>query len=369
MYYFFMQKKKLNCLILDVIPKEMSRVEAEEELIELKNLTETVGGLVVKKIIQKRGRPSAKTYIGTGKAEEASVIAKELKIDVVIVNAILKPNQVMHLQKIFDKEIWDRIDLILNIFDKHANTDEAYLQIKLARKRHDFPKLYARQATTLFERAGAGIGTRGAGEKGIEDEKRHIRRQIKELETKIAKFSVIRENQRKHRRRSGKTTVAIVGYTNAGKSLLLQSLTKKKVYIANELFATLDTRIGKSWIPKLQREILFADTIGFIKDLPPFLIASFRATLEEATQADVLLHVIDVNDKKILQKIKVVEEVLKDLDCLDLPTLYVFNKIDTLNSKKAKIPRRKAFKNPILVSAKTKEGLPELKDRIADLLH
>jgi len=363
-----MQKKKLSCLILDVIPKDASREEANEELTELKNLTETAGGLVIKKIIQKRGRPSAKTFVGTGKADEAAEIAKVLKIDIVIVNSILKPNQVMNLQKIFKKDIWDRIDLILNIFDKHANTDEAFLQIKLARKRHEFPKLYARQATTLFERAGAGIGTRGAGEKGIEAEKRHIRRQIKELEKKIDRFSIVRANQRKQRKRSGIETVAIVGYTNAGKSSLLQCLSKKKVYIANELFATLDTKIGRSWIPKLNREILIADTIGFIQKLPPFLISSFLATLEEVKKSSLLLHVIDTTDKKILKKIQVVEKILKDIDCQNIPVLYVFNKIDKLNNKKPTIPRRKAFKNPIFVSAINRTGINELKDRIADKL-
>jgi len=358
--------KKLTCLIVDVIPKEESKKKAEEELIELKNLTETVGGLVIKKIIQKRGRPSPKSYLGSGKAEEAALIAKDLKIDVIICNTILKPNQLMNLQKTFDKKkIWDRIDLILNIFDKHANTDEAFLQIKLARLRHEFPKLYARQSTTLFERSGAGIGTRGLGEKGIEDEKRHLRRQIKQLEDKIKKFSVIRANQRKHRKRSGQTTVAIIGYTNAGKSRLLQTLTKKKnLYIADELFATLDTRIGKSWMPLLNKTILFADTIGFIQNLPPFLISSFKATLEEVAQADLLLHVIDSTDKKILYKIQVVEQILKDLNCDHIPTLFVFNKIDLLK-KKPKIPKRKALKEPILISAVTREGIDNLKTQIS----
>jgi GTP-binding protein HflX len=364
-----MQKKIINCVLLDVVPKEFSKIQIADTLTELKNLTETVGGLVVKKIIQRRGTPSPKTYLGSGKAEEAVELVKDLDIDVVICNTILKPNQIMHLNKIFGKDIWDRVDLILNIFDKHAKSDEAYLQIKLARLKHEFPKLYFRQATTLFERSGAGIGTRGIGEKGIEEEKRHLRRRIKDLEKKIKGFEVIRDNQRKHRKRSNQVTVAIIGYTNAGKSELLRALTNKKnIYIADELFATLDTRIGKAWIPELNKTILFADTIGFLKDLPPFLIASFEATLMEAKEADILLHVIDATDKRILPKIKAVEEVLANLDCLDIPTIYAFNKIDLLKGKTPKIPKRKAFKDPILISAVTKEGLSELKTRIAEKL-
>lgn len=357
--------KTLNSIILDVVSKNSPQDETINDLRELVSLTETVGGIVIKKIIQKRGRPSPKTYLGSGKAFEASEVAKALKTDVIICNTILKPNQIMALKDIFHMEIWDRVDLILNIFDKHAKTDEAFLQIKLARLRHEFPKLYARQAETLFERAGAGIGTRGAGEKGIEDEKRHLRSRIIDLEKKIAEFALVRSNQRKNRKKAGKKSVSLVGYTNAGKSSLLKALTKKDVYIADELFATLDNRIGKLWLQDLHDTVLLSDTIGFIRDLPPFLISSFKATLEEVLESDLILHVIDVSDPAMLNKIDVVLGILDDLGLKKPRILNVFNKVDMVKRKRIRLPRRKFFKNPIIVSSLTRQGLEELKLRIA----
>lgn len=359
--------KRLKTIILDIVPKDWHEEQALERLEELKQLIKTVGGIVIEDIIQRRGRPSAKTFLGTGKIEEAADIAKQKNIDLVIINGMLKPNQYLHLQDLFPKKkLWDRTDLILNIFDKHASSKLAQLQIKLARLRHEIPKIYARQATTLFERAGAGIGTRGAGEKGIEDEKRHIRSQIKQVQEKIDAAKKVQKTQRENRTRTGMSTVALVGYTNAGKSSLMQILTKKKGVIANDaLFTTLDTKIGTTWLPNLQKEIMVADTIGFISDLPPQLIESFMTTLEEAKSADMLLHVIDISDEKYPEKIQIVDSILRQLGCQFTKQIYVCNKID-----KAPDFDFGSFcgvytdYSPVMISCNAKEGIDELKSLI-----
>ena len=364
--------KLLKTLILDIIDKDADRRMAEENLTELQALIDAVGGIVVEKIIQKRGRPSAKTFLGSGKIREAANFAKEENIELIILNGMLKPNQYLHLQKVFPKmKLWDRVDLILNIFDKHATSSLAQTQIKLARMKHEIPKIYARQATTLFERAGAGIGTRGAGERGIEEEKRHIRRQIKQLEDQLSLAQTKQGQQRKRRKRTGMITATLVGYTNVGKSSLMRHLTKKKGIISNNaLFTTLETKLGRCWNSVLQQEILIADTIGFIRDLPPSLISSFLATLEEAKKSDILVHVIDVSDPKFYEKIKVVEEILKQIGCENIPRIYVFNKIDQKKRVPIKTINRR-FKKffPVFISCVKKEGIEDLKTQIGSLIN
>jgi GTP-binding protein HflX len=234
--------------------------------------------------------------------------------------------------------------------------------------RHDIPKIYARHATTLFERERGGIGAnRGAGERGIEDEKRHIRSQIKQLEEKINQVKTIRATQRKRRTRGGLSTIALVGYTNAGKSSLLRSMTNKKnVYVADELFATLDTKIGNLWLPEQKRSVLMADTIGFIQNLPPFLIASFKATLEEMQEATLLLHVVDSADEKMMEKMTVVLEILEQIDCLEKPMVYVFNKADVNTKIDQFVGLMQTEASYAVVSAETGEGLEELKRIIGE---
>lgn len=365
-----MNQKVYRTIVLDIIDKSLSRTIAEERLEELQCLINTAGGILVKKIIQKRGRPSAKTFLGTGKIQEVAEFAKTHQVDLVIINGILKPNQYQHLSKLFPKiRVWDRTDLILNIFDQHASSRLAQLQIKLARMKHEIPKIYARDATTLFERAGAGIGTRGMGEKGIEAEKQHIRRQIKQLEQKIATLQKTQLNQHRHRERSGMPTVALIGYTNAGKSSLMKTLTGKKgVQGCDRLFATLDTKLGKTWLPESGREVLVADTIGFLSDLPPNLISSFTTTLHEAMEADLLLHVVDASDPKFPEKIKVVEQILKDIGCGKIPQLFVFNKIDKLEAVDERFMELYHKMMPLSVSAHTGYGIDRLKEQMSLIL-
>ncbi len=367
-----MQQKKEKAIIIHVIPKEANKKDAHDDLEELVRLVETYGGVVILKIIQKRGRVSANTYVGEGKIQEVAALVKELGADIVIVNEILKTTQILHLSKLFtDKvKVWDRVDIILKIFEKHAETQEAKLQIRLARMAHDIPKLYARHATTLFERERGGISaTRGSGERGIEDEKRHIRAQMKELEKKIEQVQIIRATQRKRRKRKGLPTMALVGYTNSGKSSLLRALTKKRnVYCADELFATLDTKIGNLWIPDLKQSVLLADTIGFIQNLPPFLLASFKATLEEVQEASLLIHVVDAADRRMFEKIQVVHEILEDLHCLDKPMIYAFNKADLNTLIDHELGLLQMQCPYAIVSSKTGSGLDTLKKLIASTL-
>jgi GTP-binding protein HflX len=361
----------LKAVLIDVIPKNESRTSAEKNLDELSRLVETYGGIVIVKVIQKRGRPSMKTYLGTGKVLEVLQTAEEKGADLIIVNGMLKPNQVQYLYSIFNIPVWDRIDIILKIFDKHAKTEEAKLQIELARLKHEFPKLYG-QGVKL-SRLGGGIATRGPGEKLLETKKRHLRARIKEIEKKLSTIKKVRKSQRKIRKRKNLCTIALVGYTNSGKTTLLKTLThKKNLYIADELFATLDTKIGDMWLPDIQEKVLIADTIGFIRDLPPFLIKSFLATLEEVKEADLLLHVIDVTDPDIFEKIKIVENILKELGCADKQKIYVFNKIDLVDENLLNKLRqnKRNFKkyNPVFISAYQNKGINELKKQISKIL-
>jgi len=365
-------------IIIDIIPPEKTLSEARNEMNELCRLVETYGGIVILEVLQKRGRPSSKTYLGEGKANEAAEKAKEHKVDMVIINGFLKPAQSSSLRKLFsydpndltgqkDIPIWDRTDIILKIFEKHARSQKALLQIKLAQLKHQIPKIYQYQ-TKLFDKERGGIsGTRGAGEKGVEQEKRHIRNQIKEIEDKLEEVKRTHTNQRERRKKNGLKTVALVGYTNAGKSTLLKSLTKKETYIADELFATLDTKLGALWLPDKNNswsgeKILVADTIGFIQNLPPHLIKSFKATLDEVQEADLILHVIDSSDPEQIMKIKVVDEILSEINHEKTPVIRVFNKTDlqtfcTLQQKKE-----------ITISAEKKVNFECLKSTIASQL-
>jgi GTP-binding protein HflX len=355
----------LRVILADVVPPELPRPKAEEHFAELARLIETLGGMTIVGVIQKRGCPNGKTYLGTGKATEVGELAKELKADAVVINGILKGNQYHELTQRISCTIWDRVDVILRIFERHAATAEAKLQIKRARLEYDIPKIYRRAATTLFERErGGGVIQRGAGETGIEAEKRHIREQIKQVDIKLKAIQKTHAGQRAARARAGLPTVAIVGYTNAGKSSLLRAITGKKVLVADKLFATLDTRLGSLWLPELQRKVLLADTIGFIENLPPSLIAAFKATLDEAVHADLILHVFDAAEPatEIARKQKTVEDILTELGCAATPRLLVANKIDLLKPA----ARRKLEKQTkiIAVSAAEKIGFEQLKTQL-----
>lgn len=339
-----------KAILIDVIEPGTSEEEADRRLTELESLVDTYGGIVVVKTIQKKGIPDYNTYIGNGKVTEIMDAAEEKDAEILIVNNLLKPRQLYELNERFRKaklkmKAWDRVDLILKIFSKHAKSTEAKLQIELASIKHMGPRIFG-MGIELSRQAGA-MGVRaGAGEANIEMMKRHLQKQELAILKKLKHYEVIREGHRKRRRRQNFKTVAIVGYTNAGKSSLLNALTRKGAYVANQLFATLDTRVGKLWIPESKREVLVSDTIGFIQDLPPDLIQAFKSTLAETVDADLILHVIDISDPQLGKNVKVVEKILDQLGLHDKPKVYVFNKIDLVKRKdkpKKLLPPKKSL--------------------------
>ncbi len=362
-----MLSSKPRAILIDVIPPWMDNKVAERRIYELDNLTKTYGGIVVVKIVQRRALPDYKTYVGSGKLDEVIALAKAEKVELIVVNNILKPHQIFNIEKKVERDhiaVWDRIDMILKIFQKHATTIEAKLQIRLAGIRHMGPRIF-RMGLELSQQAG-GIGTRGLGETNIEIMKRHLAEQERSIKNQLEKISNTRHTHRTRRDRLGLKTASIVGYTNAGKSSLLNALTRKGAYVADELFATLDTRVAKLWLPELQKQILLSDTIGFIQDLPPQLIDAFRSTLEETIDAELILHVIDVSDPFMHEKIEEVEKILTQLGVGETPKVYVFNKTD-LKKKIPKAALKKRYKamTPVFVSSIKSLGLEELKKVIA----
>ena len=362
-------------ILADLIHFSASKRDAEDRMEELEELVRTYGGAVVVKSIQRKEKPDGRTFIGKGKVDEILVMAKELGATLLVVNHELKPSQIFHLEeelKPAKMRVWDRTDLILNIFEKHAKTTEAKLEIELARIRHMGPRIY--DMGEQLGRQRGGTGTRGgSGEGNTEAMKRHLKEQERAILKKLETYQGVRDRQRERRDKMRQRTVALVGYTNAGKTSLLNALTNRKELAANVLFATLDTRVGTMFLPALQSDAtsataydngtaLLSDTIGFIQGLPPELLAAFRSTLSEALSADILLHVIDVADDKREEKIAIVDDILKKLGVTGTPIIRVFNKIDA-------VPQGFSHLDvlAIAVSAKTGEGLDGLRNAIAHI--
>ena len=312
-----MSKRQKRIILIDVVSPLVNLVEAEKFLMEMMSLINTYRGGEVIKIIQRRAHPHPGTYIGSGKAEEVAEMVKNLKVDIVILNAIADSTQLYKLLQMFWRnnpniEVWDRIDLILHIFDKHARTAESKLQIELARMRHMGPRMYG--LSEQLGRQTGGIGGRGVGETNIELMKRHWRDEMKKTKDKLDGLLKTHENQIKRRREIGFQTISIVGYTNAGKTTLFNALTGKKKRVENVLFATLESYVGKLYLPNIKKEVLISDTIGFIQNLPTLLITAFKSTLMESVHAEILLHVIDASDPDMYKKIETVENILEELE-------------------------------------------------------
>ncbi len=364
-----------NFIIVHLIPPDSSPEEAEKSLEEAKSLITTFGGATVVKIMQKRDYPDNDTYVGKGKAQEIADAAKSEKAQVVVLNGIVKPGQIFNLQRFItggkeDVHVWDRVDLILNIFNKHANTAEAKLQIELARMRHMGPRVYGLGGTVL-SRQGGGIGTRGIGETNIEIMKRHWRDQIKQTQDKLKRLTAEREKQIARRKELGLKTVSIVGYTNAGKTSLFNLLSKKKKLVEDALFATLDSTVGELYIPSLQSTILISDTIGFIQNLPPALIDAFKSTLLESVHAHILVHVIDISDPSREQKIQAVEEILTDLNVENKKRIYVFNKTDNiadLDQIQYELTEKYKEHSPVFISVNNKQNIDQLVQTIEQFI-
>jgi len=357
-----MPQEKQKAITIDIIQPRMFAEDSLERLRELEELVNTYGGLVVVKEYQRRFSPHPRTFIGPGKAVELAEEGKKLGVKILVVNDKLKPKQVYELQEILRPagiQVWDRLDLILKIFAKHAQTTEARLEIELAGIRHMGPRIFGMGLE--LSRQGGGIGTSGIGETNIERMKRHLKERERKIIEKIKQYENVRAGHRRDRHRRGLKTVSIVGYTNAGKTSLLNALTGRREYVANQLFATLDTRVGELYLPERQEKVLVSDTIGFIKNLPPDLLHAFKSTLSEAVESDLLLHVVDASDPLIKMKIEVVEEVLKELGVEKTPKIYVFNKIDLVTKAKLKtLAKEWSDLKPIFVSAEKNLGVKEL---------
>lgn len=377
------KRNKLNqprFLILQVIPKISKRSDVAKDIEETKQLITTFGGEIVKTVIQRRNHPDPNFYIGAGKVDEIIQFCDDEEIDVVVLNDIVKSSQLFRIEKelwTVDKNmmVWDRIDLILNIFDQHASTVEAKLQIKLARATHMGPRIYGLGKTEL-SRQGGGVGTRGKGETNIEFERRQIKVDQQKIKKELKKLLKQKHKRLQKRNEMGIGPVALVGYTSAGKTTLFNTLTGKEKEMNKGLFTTLDTVVGKMKLVDFTQPILVSDTIGFINNLPPVLIDSFKSTLLESLEAKLLLHVVDANDPEIMKKITVVEEILDSLKANQTRNI-VLNKIDITNEEKVqKIEKqiRKYFKENdkedklrsiIKISAQTGQNIETLKKDVS----
>lgn len=364
--------KTLRFILINVVPSVFDDRAALYDLDELKSLVETFGGATIVRIIQRRSAPDPGMYVGTGKAQEIGEMIKQEKIDVVVINDIVKPVQLFNLKNVFWKynqsiEVWDRIDLILQIFDKHAQSSESKLQIELARMRHMGPRIFG-MGYVLSRQAG-GIGTRGIGETNTELMKRHWRAAMKKVNDQLERLAEDRKRKLLRRKKMGFRTISIVGYTNAGKSTLFNAITKKKKYAADVLFATLDSSLGKVYLPGIRQEVLVSDTIGFIQNLPPQLIRAFKSTLMESVYADILLHVVDIADSRKHEKIEVVQDILRGMGIEEKDQIIVFNKVDAEeNINTNDLNEIYEQYNPQYISAKTGLGISSLLQSLEERL-
>lgn len=320
-----MTEKKEKVIIVGCQLPHIDDMRFQLSMDELESLTETADGQVLLSVTQKRDRPDSFTYIGRGKMEELKTLVNELEPDLVIFNSELTPSQLRNLNNELEIRIIDRTQLILDIFASRAKSREGKLQVELAQLEYLLPRLGG-QGIAL-SRLGGGIGTRGPGETQLETDRRHIRHRINDIKSQLSVIVEHRNRYRKRRKRNKVFQVALVGYTNAGKSTLFNRLTTADSYEENKLFATLDPLTRKMVLPS-GYSILLSDTVGFIEDLPTTLVASFRSTLEEAAEADLLLHVVDSSNSNYFQHEQTVRKILEELHAETIPEITVYNKID-----------------------------------------
>ncbi len=336
-----------------------SSFSAEESLAELHELTESAGATVVGELLQRRDRPDPATLIGKGKVEEIAGAAAMANADVVIFDHDLSASQLRNLERELERRVIDRTQLILDIFARHARTREGQLQVELAQLKYLLPRLTGRGVE--MSQLGGGIGTRGPGETQLETDRRKINRRIRHLEEQLENVRKIRRQQRQRRESVPVATVALVGYTNAGKSTLFNALTKSDVYASSKMFATLDPTIRSVVLPS-KRKVLLSDTVGFIRNLPHTLVSAFRATLEEVQRASLVLHVSDATSPSRAEQDVQVEMVLKELEAQEKPRLHVLNKIDLMPDEERAAAINSEDK--VYVSAKQGIGLEPLLEYI-----
>lgn len=331
----------------------------DESVKELEELVKTAGGEVVGILIQNKSEIETGTYLGTGKLEELRDAVVSLEADVVVFDNELSPIQLKNITDFVGVKVLDRSMLILDIFAMRAKSGEGKLQVELAQLKYTLPRL--RGMGTEMSRTGAGIGTRGPGETRLETDRRHISRRIHALEEDIAELKKHRELIRSRRKKDGVITAALVGYTNAGKSTLLNTLTDADVFAENKLFATLDPTSRAITLPD-NRKILLVDTVGFIRKLPHHLVEAFKSTLEEAVVADVLLHVIDSSDESMNDQITVTKDVLSSIGAMNKPIIGVYNKTDLCPD----LAGLCHYQRNVCISAKHKTGIDELINALSE---
>lgn len=353
-----MTPDKERALLVELVTDRQQ--DGEASLEELTSLASTAGVEVVDQVVQKRPAVDPAYYIGSGKARELAEISEVEKVDVVIFDSDLAPNQIRNLEGIIPRKILDRSELIMDIFAAHARTAEAKIQVELAQLNYRLPRLKGKGID--LSQLGAGIGTRGPGEKLLEMDRRKIRVRIDHLKEELARVQRSREVQRARRREL--PTVAFVGYTNAGKSTLLNTLARVNVKVEDKLFSTLDAKTTRVYIgPNLT--ILLTDTVGFIDKLPPHLVVSFRSTIQEAIEADLLLHIVDLSHEQREQQMKVVHSILDELGASAKPLLTVYNKLDLVLDPETLIQGlRLEDPRALFLCAKTGTGLSTLRSAL-----
>jgi len=334
----------------------------DSEREEFAELARSAGAVVAAELLSSRRRPDARFFIGKGKLDELQKLIEQDDAEIVIFSAALSPSQERNLERALRCRVLDRAGLILDIFAQRARSFEGKLQVELAQLRHLSTRLV--RGWTHLERQKGGIGLRGPGETQLETDRRLIGDRIRQLKERLDNVDTRRTMNRRNRVRAEMPTVALVGYTNAGKSTLFNALTDADVYVKDQLFATLDPTVRRLDLPEGEHVVL-ADTVGFVRDLPHELIAAFRSTLQEAREADLILHLIDASDPNRWQRVRQVNSVLKQLDADQIPQIRVYNKIDKLDRQPRITNNRDGEGRAVWLSAITGEGIPMLKEAIA----
>ncbi len=321
--------ERQKALLVAVVDDQAAAADIEDSLAEMERLVNTAGSDVVEVATQRRPHPDPATYLGKGKAKELAGLGKALDIDLLVVDGELSPVQQRNLQQIFNVDVVDRVALILDIFALHATSRAGMAQVELAMSRYRLPRL--RGKGIEMSRLKKGIGARGPGETQLETDRRRVLRRISQLEQELEDLSTVRDTQRKARKRSEAPSAAIVGYTNAGKSSLFNALTGSDVLVEDRLFSTLDATVRRVELPS-GREALLSDTVGFVRDLPHQLVESFRSTLEEAVDTDLLLHVVDASADQPERQITAVRQTLEAINAHQIPEKLVLNKADAISA-------------------------------------
>ncbi len=359
------QRQPERALLIGLEQDGVSKWDLADSMAELRELASSAGAEVVDTVTQKLPKPTAPFYIGKGKAEAIKDSVRERQVTSVIFNDELSPAQGRNLENLFSRKVLDRTQLILDIFAQRARSREGRLQIELAQLQYLLPRL-TRMWNHLSRQTG-GIGTRGPGETQLEVDRRRVQERIARLERDLEGVRKVRDVQRQGRKRHQWPVAAVVGYTNAGKSTLLNLMTGSEVLAADKLFATLDPTTRSFTLPNKQR-VLLTDTVGFLRKLPHTLIESFKATLEEVSDADLLIHVVDLSHPRVEEQMAAVDEVIKELDAFGKQTLIVFNKIDRLENAGLAERYRQRFPGSVAISARTGRGVEELVEALQSAL-